>query len=282
MEPVPMGIPIQAAAPVTPAAVQTAGLAALLQSLNLHDKLGAADAWCADKGAEHVADIAEYGLAEELVSHLQLPIIKVKKLLAGLQSAAAPTVTDAANHANSHTPTALPPVNRKPSVGGSNNTGGQSGNTGTAYDVFISYYSAQSDATFTSLMGTLKALDYVVFNQKRDLAGHDVNLAEMQRHVKSSRLVLALLSPGYFTSPWCRGELDAAASAGVPIVPVFSGEDYTRKSILALNDKSDPGAESYASVKAAFAENLIDISNGDHADQVICDLKQKIIARFLT
>ena len=68
MEPVPMGIPIQAAAPVTPAAVQTAGLAALLQSLNLHDKLGAADAWCADKGAEHVADIAEYGLAEELVS----------------------------------------------------------------------------------------------------------------------------------------------------------------------------------------------------------------------
>ena len=151
---------------------------------------------------------------------------------------------------------------------------------GNVHDIFISYHSRESDATFTALMGTFKVLGYKVFNQKRDLAGHDVNLAEMQRHAADSRLVLALLSPCYFASIWCRGELEAAASARVPIVPVFSGEDFTRKSILALKDKADP--TTFAAVKAAFMENLIDINNGDHADQVVVDIKEKIVARFFT
>ena len=120
-----------------------------------------------------------------------------------------------------------------------------------------------------------------VFNQKRDLAGHDVSLELMQKHAAGSQLVLALLSPDYFTSKFCRGELEAAAAAGVPIVPVFSGEDYPRKTILALLDAHRDDPEKAAAVKAAFGENLIDANNGDHADTVADDLNNKVIARFL-
>jgi len=67
----------------------------------------------------------------------------------------------------------------------------------------------------------------------------------------------------------------------VPIVPVFSGEDYPRKTILALLDTHRDDPEKAAAVKAAFGENLIDANNGDHADTVADDLNNKVIARFL-
>ena len=108
-----------------------------------------------------------------------------------------------------------------------------------------------------------------------------VNLELMQEHAAGSVVVLALLSPDYFTSKFCRGELEAAAAAGVPIVPVFSGEDYPRKTILALLDAHRDDPEKAAAVKAAFGENLIDANNGDHADTVADDLNNKVIARFL-
>ena len=102
----------------------------------------------------------------------------------------------------------------------------------------------------------------------------------MQEHAAGSVVVLALLSPNYFTSKFCRGELEGAKEAGVPIVPVFSGDHYTRKSIIDLMEqKSDP--EKKEAVKAAFGENLIDVNNGDHADEVLADIDTKVIARFL-
>ena len=53
-----------------------------------------------------------------------------------------------------------------------------------------------------------------------------------------------------------------------------------RKQILdLLNARSDP--EKAAAVTAAFAENLIDVNNGDHADEVLADIDTKVIARFL-
>ena len=55
---------------------------------------------------------------------------------------------------------------------------------------------------------------------------------------------------------------------------------YVRKQILdLLNARSDP--EKAAAVTAAFAENLIDVNNGDHADEVLADIDTKVIARFL-
>ena len=101
----------------------------------------------------------------------------------------------------------------------------------------------------------------------------------MQEHAAGSVVVLALLSPDYFTSKFCRGELEGAKEAGVPIVPVFSGDHYTRKSIIDLMEqKADP--EKKEAVKAAFGENLIDVNNGDHADEVNRDIGEKIVGRF--
>ena len=67
----------------------------------------------------------------------------------------------------------------------------------------------------------------------------------------------------------------------MPIVPVFSGEDYPRKTILALLDAHRDDPEKAAAVKAAFGENLLDVNNGEHADAVMANLKEKIIGRFL-
>ena len=149
------------------------------------------------------------------------------------------------------------------------------------HHAFISYYAREMDGVFVSLMQRLMAMGLNVFNQKRDLAGHDVSLELMQKHAAGSQLVLALLSPDYFTSKFCRGELEAAAAAGVPIVPVFSGEDYPRKTILALLDAHRDDPEKAAAVKAAFGENLIDANNGEHAEQVTQNLQEKIVERFL-
>ena len=91
-------------------------------------------------------------------------------------------------------------------------------------------------------------------------------------------LEFALLSPNYFTSKYCRGELEGAKAAGVPIVPVFSSDHYTMNGILALNDKSNP--ETKEAVKAAFGENLIDVNSAQHADAVMANLNEKILGRY--
>ena len=44
---------------------------------------------------------------------------------------------------------------------------------------------------------------------------------------------------------------------------------------------STPPPPSSPAVTAAFAENLIDVNNGDHADEVLDDIDTKVIARFL-
>ena len=46
------------------------GLAELLASLNLTQHLGAADAWCVDRGAEDAADLKDEDLAEQLAEVL--------------------------------------------------------------------------------------------------------------------------------------------------------------------------------------------------------------------
>ena len=67
----------------------------------------------------------------------------------------------------------------------------------------------------------------------------------------------------------------------MPIVPVFSGEDYGKKQILGLLDQNRDNPEKAAAVKAAFGENLLDAHNGEHTDQVTQNLQEKIIERFL-
>jgi hypothetical protein len=152
------------------------------------------------------------------------------------------------------------------------------------HHIFISYFAKEMDAVFTSLMMNLVSMGFNVFNQKSDLAGVDVNLEVMQEHAAGSVLVLALLSPNYFTSKWCRGEVEGAAAAGVPIVPIFSGDHYTYTQMTDLMKKGsqkldDP--EKAAAVKAAFGQNLIDVNNAQHVAKCSNDLREKIIRRFL-
>ena len=144
--------------------------------------------------------------------------------------------------------------------------------------IFISYYQQEMDAVFQQLLMLFKARG--LGSSTRSATSPATRQQADAGARKGSVLVLALLSPNYFTSKFCRGELEAAAAAGVPVVPVFSGEHYVRKQILdLLNARSDP--EKAAAVTAAFAENLIDVNNGDHADEVLADIDTKVIARFL-
>ena len=150
-----------------------------------------------------------------------------------------------------------------------------------AHHVFISYTANEMDPVFEALLSTLSAMDLNVFNQRRDLAGVEVNKAEMQAHAMGSKVVLPLLSPGYFDSEWCRAEVEAAAEAGVPIVPVYSGGSHTENQIKALLGlRSDPIKG--AAVKACFKENLIDVHNPAHMNECISDLKVKVIHRFVS
>ena len=77
------------------ASAQTEGLAELLSSLKLHDKIADADAWCIAQGADEIADLdGEEDLTEELADHLALPRIKKNKLIAALKAAAGTTPVD--------------------------------------------------------------------------------------------------------------------------------------------------------------------------------------------
>jgi hypothetical protein len=70
-------------------AAKTAGLEKLFAGLNLGDKVASADAWCVEQGADDVFELAEEDNAEELesfVSHLGLPKLKQKKLLAAIKA----------------------------------------------------------------------------------------------------------------------------------------------------------------------------------------------------
>ena len=109
----------------------------------------------------------------------------------------------------------------------------------------------------------------------------DGNYGYMRRRSDACYLSLALLSPGYFDSKWCRGEVEAAKEAGVPIVPVYSGEDYGKKQITSLLDNNKDDPVKAVAVSAAFGENLLDANNGEHTDQVTQNLQEKIIERFL-
>ena len=62
-----------------------AGLAELLGSLGLGDKLAAADAWCDSIGAESVDDLAEEDYAERLAQELGLKELKAKKLVKAIK-----------------------------------------------------------------------------------------------------------------------------------------------------------------------------------------------------
>ena len=67
------------------AACGVTGLAKLLDSLGLGDKLAAADRWCVSIGADCVDDLAEEDYSERLAKELGLKEIKAKKLVKAIK-----------------------------------------------------------------------------------------------------------------------------------------------------------------------------------------------------
>ena len=97
------------------------------------------------------------------------------------------------------------------------------GSPPTKHDIFISYRSEDSEQVYNSLLTRLSEKELNVFNSARDFAGATPSKALMGQHAAGSVVLLALVSPNYFDSPWCRHEAVSAKKAGVPIIPVYSG-----------------------------------------------------------
>jgi hypothetical protein len=101
----------------------------------------------------------------------------------------------------------------------------------TAHDLFISYKSEDSEQVYNSLLTRLSEKGLNVFNSARDFAGATPSKDLMGQHAAGSVVLLALVSPNYFDSPWCRHEAVSAKQAGVPIIPVYSGDVRAAPSI---------------------------------------------------
>ena len=139
-----------------------------------------------------------------------------------------------------------------------------------------------------SLQQQLELLGASVFNQKRDFADAPVSIEAMQSFVRQSRVVLALITPSYLASPYCRAEVEAAANAGIVVKPLHSGEDHLYKLILdgsfhVLEGRAEPARTSElindgkvgAAVRACFkrGENLLDVNNAPHMKECSRNVK---------
>ena len=152
----------------------------------------------------------------------------------------------------------------------------------TRFDIFVSFTNKDIPGVATSLIALLTSKGAVVFNQKRDFAGAPVNRQAMESVVMASKVVLALITPSYFDSEPCRWEVEAAANAGVVVVPVHAGEHHTPHSILKMIGLRDDPIKG-AAARACFCrgENLIDVCNIRFVEQVDKEIDAKIIKRFL-
>lgn len=99
--------------------------------------------------------------------------------------------------------------------------------------VFISYKASQSKATFIMLLPALTFKGYRVFDP---ITFVNPNSQAMQRQVKKSHAIIAVLSPDYFKSKWCCIEAGQAARSGIPIIPVYDGDKYSLEEVMSWRD----------------------------------------------
>ena len=70
--------------------------------------------------------------------------------------------------------------------------------------------------------------------------------------------------------------------AGIPVVPGHSGMDHSARETLEwIQMESDP--EKGKAIRTCFrrGENLIDVHNPSHLNEVMADLREKIVERFV-
>ena len=87
-------------------------------------------------------------------------------------------------------------------------------------NVFISY--ARGDKQWAEwLAERLVKHGFQIWTDATSVPIGESFIAELNRTIEKSDVVLALLSPHYFRSAWCQQETAAAAASKVPIIPVL-------------------------------------------------------------
>jgi LPXTG-motif cell wall-anchored protein len=127
------------------------------------------------------------------------------------------------------------------------------------FDVFISHCTNDdSHDVFKVVSAFLRAKGKSVFNPTTHLThAQQINAAAMADAVKSSQLVVAALSHGFFNSTYCEAEIAAAKEAGIKVVPTFSGDHHPNNQI----DKWVKEYRNHATFGYVFRENVRDVLN---------------------
>jgi len=144
-----------------------------------------------------------------------------------------------------------------------------------AHDLFISYSVDPSAPTFVALRDSFLTFGLDVFNPDIDMAVPGGANAELMRaNVRASKLALAVMSRdgAIFFSQWCRAELYAAKEAGIPVLPVYNGDDTALGDVKAIIMGTVPGlerdSEHWPLVKYVFKEQIIELVSTQHATDV--------------
>lgn len=86
--------------------------------------------------------------------------------------------------------------------------------------VFISY--AQRDRLWAEWLGDrLAKHGFRIWTDTTSVPIGASFIAELNKMIEKSDVLLAILSPSYFESAWCQQETAAAAASKVPIIPVL-------------------------------------------------------------
>jgi hypothetical protein len=87
-------------------------------------------------------------------------------------------------------------------------------------NVFISY--ASRDKRWAELLGDrLGKHGFRISTDSQSVPPGESFIAELNRTIEKSDLLLVILSPNYFQSTWCQQETAVAAASKVPIIPVL-------------------------------------------------------------
>jgi len=127
------------------------------------------------------------------------------------------------------------------------------------FDLFISHCTTDdSHAVYEKVETFMSAKDKYIFNPTTHLSHvPQINKAAMQEAVRSSKLVVAALSEGFFASSWCAAEVEAARDAAIKVIPCYSGDDHGAKQV----DKWVAAYKAHPVFGYVFRENARDVLN---------------------
>ena len=98
------------------------------------------------------------------------------------------------------------------------------------FDIFVSYSSTERQSLVLPLVAELSKREISSWFDVHEVALGDSIVAELQRGISSSTLILAVISPEYLRRPWPLKELRTAlaleTAKQVSILPVFVGVTY--------------------------------------------------------